>query len=83
MVPSLVEDVKISEYSIEYLQAFFVGLLEGDGTITVDQPKSSHKLRVRFFISLKNNLDNFNMLTLFEKNICGRVLIERKNMYVT
>ena len=37
----------------DYIEQFFVGLLEGDGTITVDFVSSS-KRRVRIFIALKN-----------------------------
>lgn len=69
--------------SEEYLLAFFIGLLESVGRISVDLAKSSSKVRIRFVISLKNNMENLNMLTLFEKNICGHVSIQRKNKYVT
>jgi hypothetical protein len=61
-----------------------VGLLDGDGSITVDQPqKWKSKLRIRIFISLNNNTENFNMLTLIKERICGRVRIERADKYVT
>jgi len=66
----------------DYIEQFFVGLLEGDGTITVDFISSS-KRRVRIIIALKNLEDNKFMLNLIEKYIGGRVVIERNNKYVT
>lgn len=65
-----------------YIEQFFVGLLEGDGTITVDYMSNRNK-RVRFFIALKNLKDNKLMLDLIAKHIGGRVVIERGNSYVT
>jgi len=65
-----------------YIEQFFVGLLEGDGTITVDFI-SNRKKRVRIFIALKNLEDNRFMLNLIVKYVGGRVAIERNNKYVT
>lgn len=65
-----------------YIEQFFVGLLEGDGTITVDYMSNRNK-RVRFFIALKNLKDNKLMLDLIAKHIGGRVVIERGNSYIT
>ena len=58
-----------------------MGLLEGDGTITVDKDKD--RLRVRIIISLKNKPYNVLMLKKISKVVGGRVVIERKDMYVT
>jgi len=66
----------------DYIEQFFVGLLEGDGTITVDFVSNRSK-RVRIFIALKNLEDNRFMFDLIVKYIGGRVAIERKNEYVT
>lgn len=66
----------------DYIEQFFVGLLEGDGTITVDFINNRSK-RVRIFIALKNLEDNRFMFDLIVKYIGGRVAIERKNEYVT
>lgn len=66
----------------DYIQQFFVGLLEGDGTITVDHI-NDRKKRVRIFIALKNLEDNRFMLDLIVKHIGGRVAIERNEEYVT
>ena len=65
-----------------YIEPFFVGLLEGDGTITVDFVSNSKK-RVRIFIALASREDNRFMLNLIAKYIGGRVVIERNNRYVT
>lgn len=66
----------------DYIEQFFVGLLEGDGTITVDFINNRSK-RVRIFISLNNLEDNRFMLDLIVKYIGGRVVVERNNRYVT
>ena len=65
-----------------YIEQFFVGLLEGDGTITVDFVRNNKK-RVRIFIAIKNLEENRFMLNLIQKYIGGRVVIERNNRYVT
>jgi len=71
---------------LTFYQQFFVGLLEGDGSITVDMPNYSKRnlvARLRFFISLKNLPDNYKMLLLIKNAIGGNVIIERKDQYVT
>jgi hypothetical protein len=65
-----------------YIHPFFVGLLEGDGTITVDKV-SKNRLRVRIIISLLNKKENYNMLNIIKDKIGGRVVIEKKDKYVT
>lgn len=65
-----------------YIEQFFVGLLEGDGTITVDF-FSKFKKRVRIFIPLNNLESNKFMLNLIEKYVGGRVVTEHNNKYVT
>lgn len=67
---------------INYVEQFFVGLLEGDGTITVDYISDRNK-RIRIFIALNNLEENRFMLNLIVKYIGGRVAIERKDAYVT
>jgi len=58
-------------------------LLEGDGTITVDLNSSSNYIRIRVVISLNNKKENVSMLNNIKENIGGRVVIERKDKYVT
>jgi LAGLIDADG endonuclease len=67
---------------ISYYHPFFVGLLEGDGTITVDKI-SNKSLRLRIVISLLNKKENYNMLNIIKENIGGRLTIERNNRYAT
>jgi hypothetical protein len=67
----------------EYIQQFWVGLLEGDGTITVDKPSNGNTLRIRLVISLLNFKENLEMLKKIQEIIGGNVRIERKNKYVT
>ena len=66
----------------DYIEQFFVGLLEGDGSITVDFINNKKK-RIRFIIVLNNLKENEEMFDLIIKYIGGRKLIERNNNYVT
>ena len=75
---------KIEENTINnYIEPFFVGLLEGDGTITTDLGTSKKHIRVRIVIALKNEKNNQMMLNKIQKIIGGRVVIERQDKYVT
>lgn len=67
-------------YNKKQLYQFFIGLLEGDGTITVDLIREKI-LRVRIVIALKNDFHNLNMLNLFKSHIGGFIIITNK--YVT
>jgi len=67
----------------EHIQQFWVGLLEGDGTITVDNPSNVNTLRIRLFISLLNLKENVEMLTKIQEVIGGKIRIERRNKYIT
>ena len=66
-----------------YIEPFFVGLLEGDGTITTDLGSSKKYIRLRIVIALKNEINNQIMLNKIKNIIGGRVTIERQNKYVT
>ena len=67
-----------------YIEQFFVGLLEGNGTITSNlNSNKSNSILFRIQITLKNNQENFLMLKKLEEFIGGRVLIERKDKNVT
>jgi hypothetical protein len=67
-----------------YIEQFFVGLLEGDGTITTNlNSNKSNSIIIRIVISLKNMSENVQMLNKIKQTIGGRVVIERKNSYVT
>lgn len=67
-----------------YIEQFFVGLLEGDGTITSNLNHNKlNNIVIRIVISLKNNTENVIMLNKIREVIGGRVVIEIKNSYVT
>ncbi len=65
-----------------YIEQFFVGLLEADGTISCSLIRKS-TIFVRIVISVKNLPENLSMLTKIRECIGGRVIIERKESYVT
>ena len=80
------EFIKTNNSTIEetYIEQFFVGLLEGDGTITSNlNSNKSNSIIIRIVISLKNIPENFSMLNNIKQTIGGRVVIERKDSYVT
>lgn len=66
-----------------YIEQFFVGLLEGDGTISTNLNNFDKTIRVRIIIALKNEINNQNMLNQIQQVIGGRVVIERQDKYVT
>jgi hypothetical protein len=65
-----------------YVKQFWVGLMEGDGTITVSSPSPNH-VKVRMVISIKNLRANVVMLLLIQEVLGGRVRIERSSQYVS
>jgi hypothetical protein len=74
---------KTSQYPKNYIEQFFVGLLEGDGTITTNKPPNRNYIKVRFVIALKNEKENYLMLNQIKDVVGGRVVIERQDKYVT
>jgi len=67
-----------------YIEQFFVGLLEGDGTITTNlNSNKSKSIRVRVVIALNNLPENVIMLNKIKETIGGRVVVERKDKYIT
>lgn len=69
---------------ITYIEQFFVGLLEGDGTITSNlNSNKSNSIIIRIVISLNNITENVIMLEKIKEVIGGRVVIERNARFVT
>jgi cytochrome c oxidase subunit 1 len=68
-----------NNYTKEKLKQFFIGLFEGDGTLTVD--KLNKNYRIRIIISLKLCNENIQLLTIFKNLIGGNISINKK--YVT
>jgi cytochrome c oxidase subunit 1 len=67
-----------------YIEQFFVGLLEGNGTITSNlNSNKSNSIIIRIIISLKNKPENVSMLNKIKQVVGGKVIIERKNKYVS
>lgn len=65
----------------EYLEQFFVGLLEGGGSIQVNHWRSK-SLQFRFIIKLKNLPSNYAMLILIAKTVGGQVRYDKKKFFV-
>jgi hypothetical protein len=65
----------------DYIEQFFVGLLEGVGTIAVDFISNTKK-RIRVIIAIDNKQENQQMIDLLVKYIGGKKTIERNNKYV-
>jgi hypothetical protein len=74
---------KLTDVDYEtYIKQFWVGLLEGDGTITVSSP-GPNQIKVRMVISIKNYRENVIMLLLIKDVLGGTVRIERKGQYIS
>ena len=65
------EKIKINN---EYIKMFWVGLMDGDGSIQVNQWRMKY-LQYRLVIKLKYNIYNEDMLMKIAKNIKGTVRI--------
>jgi hypothetical protein len=86
--PEPEREQRVEEIKNNYLESIFVGLLEGVGTITITtnlMQSSYNSIRVstRADISLKNEKNNPYMLNKIQNLIGGRVVIDRKEKYVT
>ena len=65
----------------DYIKKFWVGLLDGDGSIQVNHWRSTN-LQYRLIIKLKNNRGNYNMLLLIKKVIGGNVKLTKGDQFV-
>jgi hypothetical protein len=84
LLSDIIKEPNYANLDPEYIEQFFVGLLDGDGSITVGLVGTNKlRIRIRIFISLKNLYENEVMLLNIQKVVGGRVYIERKNEYVT
>lgn len=61
----------------EYIKMFWVGLMDGDGSIQVNHWRKKN-LQYRLIIKLSNLKSNYNMLILIAKVIGGTVRISKK-----
>ena len=67
----------IVPYNINQLNQYQIGLIEGDGTITVDLIRN-RIYRIRIIISLKNNEANLYKLKQLHNNIGGNIRQSKK-----
>lgn len=78
MLHSMIEEM-IYSHNIEYYKKFWVGLMDGDGSIQVNHWRKKN-LQYRLVIKLKYTQPNHNMLQLISKYIGGYVrIITNKN----
>jgi hypothetical protein len=68
----------IKNYSQNYILKYWVGLLDGDGSIQVNHWKKKN-LHYRIIIKLKNHSDNVIMLNLIQTYIGGRVRFSKNS----
>ena len=64
-----------------YIQKFWVGLMDGDGSIQVNHCRYKY-LQFRWVIKLKYCIENLTMLNLIKKHIGGNVKIINKNFII-
>ena len=64
-------------YNNYTIKPFFIGLLEGDGTLTMDLIRN-HIFRLRINIVLKKTLRNFEMLKVLSDKIGGSISTNKK-----
>lgn len=72
------KDSEISENNNEYIKMFWVGLMDGDGSIQVNHWRKQF-LQYRLVIKLTNLTSNYNMLIKIAKVIGGTVKITGKD----
>ena len=70
-VDTALHDTRITK---KYVQKFWIGLMDGDGSIQVNHLKYK-TLQYRLVIKLKNCSENMNMLVLIAKHIGGHVRV--------
>lgn len=63
----------------DYIKKFWVGLMDGDGSIQVNHWKEK-SLQYRLVIKLKNDIINYEMLILISKTIGGYVRIVKQDV---
>jgi LAGLIDADG endonuclease len=79
-VPVLLNQSKVDSKTIpiDYIEAFFVGLFEGDGTITFGRTKGKKLSYGRFQIGLKYTAENHTMLECIRTQIGGTIHYAKK-----
>ena len=75
------EKFKDKKIDNEYIKMFWVGLMDGNGSIQVNHLKKQ-SIQYRLVIKLSNLRSNYNMLIIIAKVIGGTVIITGKDKYV-
>ena len=75
--PSIKSNKETLGFDSEYIKMFWVGLMDGDGSIQVNHWRRK-SLQYRLIIKLSNLPSNYNMLILIAKVIGGQVRITGK-----
>lgn len=77
MMSNLITVTKVN-LSKDYIEKYWVGLFEGDGSMVIRRNKQD-KIYASFEIALKYLSQNVLMLNLIAENIGGRIYYEKKN----
>lgn len=77
MVPAIEKIDESKKINDEYIKMFWVGLMDGDGSIQVNH-RSKKSLQYRLVIKLSNITSNYDMLIKIAKVIGGNVMITGK-----
>ncbi len=73
--------IKLTNNEIEYIKQFFIGLLEGNGSIQINHWHKTN-FQYRFVIKLSNLDSNILMLKLISKVIGGKITIDKHRNFV-
>ena len=72
------KDLSYKTHYVQYIKIFWVGLMDGDGSIQVNHWREQ-SLQYRLVIKLSNFQSNYNMLIEIAKVIGGTVIITNKD----
>ena len=76
-----VDKIDENKLKVEYIKMFWVGLMDGDGSIQVNHWHKKY-LQYRLIIKLSNIKSNYDMLIKIAKVIGGNVRVTGKGVYV-
>ena len=76
-----IKNINIKNINKEYIHKYWVGLMDGDGSIQVNHWKYQ-SLQYRLIIKLNNNLANYNMLITISYYIGGNVKIVSNDKFI-
>lgn len=65
--------------NIDYIEKYWVGLMDGNGSIQINNCKNKN-LKYRLVIKLKKNINNITMLEQIKEIIGGKVIIYKEDI---